>query len=433
MTTVSIITVALNNVDLGALALTPLEKWDAASSRFSTYFTSSHWFIPTSIAAIIILTALLVMVSLYRMKLQRRISNQSFIEYADRRGLSRHERWILLDIANKAGLKQSESIFTMAGAFDNGAAAVIKENLIKQHKPEESEQLKSELSYLREKLGFRKRVPVSIGPATKSRKLSSRQIPVGKKLQITRRKNRSFENIESTVIKNDDIELTLKLTTPLESIPGEFWRVRYYFGASVWEFDTSVVGCDGDILILNHSDDIRFINRRRFFRVPVSKTAFVSQFPFAKELAGVTYSTKDISNSGNSWRPLEFVPAIVTELAGPGLRLDVPLEVKVGDRVLVAFIPDEERDEQTPPLGQNNKKVISKIVQDIGEVRHTKATQNGSSIAVELTGLSDSNVNELIRITNLASRKAGSKFQKIPAYTGNGQNIKEGVLEPVTV
>ena len=83
---------------------------------------------------------------------------------------------------------------------------------------------------------------------------SSRQIPEGKKLYINRRKTSDLGDIESTVIKNDNMELTVRLTTTVESKLGELWRARYYFGVSVWEFDSSVVRCNGDVLVLNHSD-----------------------------------------------------------------------------------------------------------------------------------------------------------------------------------
>jgi hypothetical protein len=105
-----------------------------------------------------------------------------------------------------------------------------------------------------------------------------------------------------------------------------------------------------------------------------------------------------------AWKPPEFVHAIVIELAGPGLRIKAPLDVKVGDRVLVVFELGEEQQ-------QNSKTITTKIIQDIGEVRRAEAVQDGSSIAVELIGLSDSDMNELIRATNTASMKATDEGQ----------------------
>jgi hypothetical protein len=200
----------------------------------------------------------------------------------------------------------------------------------------------------------------------------------------------------------------------LESRPGEKWCVRYYFGASVWEFETSVLSCQDNIMVLSHSDNVRFINRRRFVRVPVNQPTYIAQFPFDKTLSPKdTGDNKNDSaaDSKNEWGPPDFVPAAVTELAGPGLRIEAPLDVNVGDRVLVIFKLDEEG--KNPDLQREGTTKTIRIVEDVGEVRHTKAVENGFSIAVELTGLSDSNINELVRATNAASLKVNGKNEDI--------------------
>ncbi len=433
-------------------ALTPAQRWDAARSWFGTSIITDRWFIIISLATLLTLIVLFLVVSLQRMIQERKAAEQLFAEYANKRGLSERERQILLDIAGKAGLKRNEAIFTMGRAFDRGAAKIIEEKLAQQKAEEAAAKdnlriLRQQigLSFLREKLGFQKRRPASIGSPTKPKRLTSRQIPVGKKLHITRRKTPGAGSIESTVIKNDNMELMVRLAMPVVSSLGELWCVRYYFGASVWEFDASVVSYSGDILVLNHSDNIRFINRRRFLRVPVKKPAFIARFPFTKAVGG----SRDISKEGSeakqapagnnqgasvgTWGPPEFVPAVVTELAGPGLRIEAPLEVKVGEKVLVVLRLDEEKDRE-------GTAATSRIVEDIGEVRHTKAIQNGLSIAVELTGLSDSDVNELIRATNAASVKAGAEGQDIPTLPsaegrkgGNKQVAEGSAAKPAAV
>lgn len=406
----SVITAGLNAI---FLALTPLQRWEAAG-RFSTDFMTERWFIITALAAVITLTVLFVVVGLRRKTKERKFTDRSFVEYAQKRGMSERERQILLYIAAKAQLKRSESIFTLASAFNRGAAMMIEETFT-QRGAEESAQLKTELSGLREKLGFQKRTFYSVGSPKKSRKLSSRHIPVGKKLHIMRRKSRNSARIECTVIENNDTELTVKLTTPIKITFGEYWCAHYYFGASVWEFDTSVVSYDGCILILNHSDDVRFINRRRFLRVPVNMPAFIARFPFSKALS-----------PNRTLAPPKFIPAVVTELAGLGLRIECPLEVEVGDRVLVVFRLDEEKD-------QSGKEPTSKMLEDIGEVRNIKTTQNGLSMAVEFVGFSESDLAELIRVTNAASIRAGVKARNIPATAANEQGARERTAEPAAI
>jgi len=418
MTTIAGITDSLAAIVLG---LTPLERLGATRRAFSVSFMTQRWFTVMMVVVIIVCTVLLFIVSYKRTASERKVSNRLFGEYADKAGLTERERQILLAIAGYAGLSESEAIFTMSSAFDRGAARMAEESLARQG-AEASGQLKIELSYLREKLGFTK----------KSKKLSSRQIPVGRKVHITRRTNRALGDIEATVTENNDVELTLKLAMPVKITFGEPWRVHCYFGASVWEFDTSVLSYDGDVLVLNHSDDVRFINRRRFLRVPVNKPAFIAPFPFAK-----TFVEKDDSGekgpeteqnsagaSGGTWGPPEFVPAVVTELAGPGLRIEVPLEVKVGERVLVVFKLGEEMD-QEPSLQGTDRVPASRIAQDIGEVRHTRAIENGFSVAVELVGLGDTDVDELVRATNAASLKAGAAGESMPASAGAEERAPE--------
>jgi hypothetical protein len=77
----------------------------------------------------------------------------------------------------------------------------------------------------------------------------------------------------------------------------------------------------------------------------------------------------------------------------------------------------------------NGKGGTLKVVEDIAEVRHIKALAHGFSIAVELTGLSDSDVAELIRATNGASRKANADGQPIP----DSAKARPEAPEPVSV
>ncbi|MFB0525098.1 MAG: hypothetical protein ACETVZ_06120 [Phycisphaerae bacterium] len=414
MTTGTVIAEGLNAI---FLALTPVERWQAVR-RFDTNFTIESWFTLITVAVLIILIALFLWVSHKRRVEVRKIAEQLFIDYAEKRGLSARERQILLEVVSNSRLKRRDAIFTLKDAFDRGATRLIDQSLAANQTAEENEQLRADLSFLREKLGFP--LPNLTGLPVKPKRLSSRHIPVGRELYITPCRSRRSASIESTVIKNDDMELTLKLTIPIEIEPGEYWRARFYLSGSVWEFDSPVVRCEGDVMVLNHSDNVRFINLRRFLRVPVNKPAFVARFPF----------TRLANTSGDCWNPPEFVPAVVTELAGLSLRLDVPLEVKVGERVLVMFKLDEQKNQEssTPKAG---KKTTSKIIQDISEVRHTQAIKNGFSIAVELIGLSDSDINELVCATNAAKRRADAQRQDISSPSNDMQpEEKESVAEP---
>jgi len=405
----TVITERLNAI---FLALTPAERWQAVR-RFDTHFMAPRWFILIMLAALIILILLFLWVSYKRMVEERKIAEQLFVVYAERMGLTAHEGHILLQVINQSGLKRSDDIFTMEDAFDRGATKLMEQSvapaLASQEAAgaQENEQLRADLSFLREKLGFLPRS--STGEPPKSEKLSSsRQVPIGKKLRITSCRTPHQGGVESTVIKNDDTELTVKLATPLKSKPGEYWRVRFYFSGLVWEFDSSVMRCDGDVLVLSHTDNVRSINLRRFLRVPVNKPALIARFPFTRMmppyLENSKFSPPETPEAADTWGPPEFFPAVVTELAGLSLRLDVPFEVKVGERVLVIFKLVGK--DQSSSSQKNSKMITSKIIEVIGEVRHTEAIENGLSIAVELIGLSDSDINELVCAVNAAWPRA---------------------------
>ena len=435
MAVLPIITGCLNST---ILALTPVERWKAVKSFPKCDFMADDKFALFCIILLVVLILLLSVVSYHRAKQERKLSNRLFIEYAQERGLTIYERRILLEVAYKAGLNRSESIFTLDTVFDRGAAIILKESQLVPEAAEESSRLKAELSFLREKLGFNGRNGLSANSSVDSVERSSRQIPIGKKIYITHRKTPASGNIEATVVKNSDDELAVCLTKPMKITFGEVWCVRYYSGSSVWEFDTSIISYDGDILVLSHSDDVKFINRRRFSRAPVIMSAFIACFPFEK------LSVKDRQNGKNGlaadhnltktsavWGPPEFVPAVVTELAGPGLRLESSLDVKTGDRILVIFNLEQE----PSPESYDKKTITLRIGEAVGEVRHTKPTQNGLSIAVELTGLSDSNIDELICATNAALLSATDRnknesalenaVKRIPAQAGvqGGQDV----------
>ena len=429
MVTPSAITGCFNAL---VLALSPLERWAAARDTSGNAATN-RWFIVIGIIVILILTVLLFVVSFTRNRREQKVSDQLYTEYADKRGLSVRERQILRELAHKAGLKQSESVFTLGIAFDKGAAKMIKESFADPDTREETGQLKAELSFLREKLGLKKPTNSSAGFLATSLDLSSRSIPVGKKVRITRRKPPGSDDIDSIVMENTDNGLSIELEKSVRITFGESWCVRYDFGSSVLEFDTTIISYDGDVLVLNHSENVRFINRRRFLRVPVKRPAMIAQFPFKRTLAEADAGTKDEPAPNHhstqasllSWGLPQFVPAVITELAGPGLRIETALQVKAGQRVLVVF--DLHRERGSISTNPDSRQLAQKMMEDIGIVRHVRPIQDAFSIAVELIGLSDSNIDELTRATNAASLIACDKDENIPTSGDTVESVPEHV------
>ena len=110
------------------LALTPMERWQALR-RLGGDIASEQYFALVCGAALIVLTVSLIVASCSRKKKDRKLADQLFSKYADRRGLSQRERTVLLEIASRAKLKRRESIFTLASAFGLGAAQIADQAL----------------------------------------------------------------------------------------------------------------------------------------------------------------------------------------------------------------------------------------------------------------------------------------------------------------
>ena len=423
-------------------ALTPIQKWQAVR-QLNNNIMSDRGYILAGFVTIIVLTILLIAISYHRRIEEQRICNRYFVEYAEKIGLTEHEYQVLKDIATRADLRRNVSIFSMIEAFDRGASRIIEATLA-LHGIEASKRLGGVVSALRQKLGFEKHYVASLGSVNQAGRPTSKQIPTGKKLYLTCPNTDDLINIESTVVKNDEVQLTIRSPMPLQRSPGEICCVRYCFGGSVWEFDATVLSCQEDVLVLSHSQNVRFINRRRFLRVPVHKPALIAHFPFIRTLPSDT--TGDEGDKPNStdadkktWGTMDLVPAVVTELAGPGLRVEAALDVEIGERILIIFklieenhqVPTTPQTENTQPLEteQRGPATPLKIVEDIGEIRHTEAIQGGFSTGIELTGLSDSDVNELIRATNAASLKDHADTQDVPV--SEIEDYEQTVPEPV--
>lgn len=393
-----------NMIEAAMLALTPMERWSAARrlNEGPLPYAPQYRFIVTAVATLVVLIALLWWISHRRKVQSQSLTRELFAEHAVRQGLSGRERQILLAIAMRSGLRKSHDIFTTVDAFDRGTAKLLAE-CVRTRTIEENERLKTEVTYLREKLGFRSLRAAGGGL---SRRPSSRDIPVGKIVEVTRRRRHANVPIRAEVVRNDDLELALQMAEPVETRAGDLWCARYAFGAYVWEFDTTAVLYSDRRLVLNHTDVVRFVNRRRFPRVAVTMPALVARFPFAKGGTRAWETDADADDGRLSTdigvEAPTFVRAVVTELAGPGLRIDVPAPIRPGERVLVVFRPTDvgAKAADADPVADE-----ACIMEDVGQVRHSRVIGTGVSIAVELMGLNETEVDELVRITNaIASR-----------------------------
>ena len=357
-------------------ALDPLERLSAMRRLSSggggggSVFTNK-WFILMGASIVFILTIFLLAIRRFRIDKEMEALDLKFDEYANNHGLSSQERKILSGITKKALLRRKDAIFTIMAAFNRGAIKFMQEKFASIHNPVERQKLNAMVDSVREKLGYKRKVYTFGARSGGGRGLSSRQIPVGKKVSIAPSSSPDVARIDAVIMRSDELEFVVAPEVPLSSAAGKLWNVRYRFGAATWDFNVLTIACVDEGLVLNHSDNITFVNRRRFLRVAVQRPALVAHFPTVRS-----------DFEGGPMTP-EFVRGTVTELSGPGLRIESEIEVHRGDRVIVVFELED-----------------GKVVQDIGEVRGYRDRGEEHSIGVELIGLNEAGVDELVRVTN---------------------------------
>ncbi|HNS20149.1 MAG TPA: hypothetical protein PKH24_06595 [Sedimentisphaerales bacterium] len=381
------------------LALTVMERWEAARQLNQGRVPAQNLTL-LALVLLVVLVVLLLWVSYSRWAQSQSRTREVFTENALRRGLGARDRQILLAVVLRSGLRRTHDVFTAVDAFDRGAVKLLAE-CTRTRTLQENERLRMEIGRLREKLGFQ--IASVAGEMAGLGPVSSRDVAPGKTIELTRTRPADGLVVRGEVVRNDEIEFAVQLASPIQTRAGDSWQARHYSGLSAWEFDTSTVHCDGSRLTLNHSETVQFTNRRRFPRVAVRGNALIAYLPFRQHRFPSGAVGTSVEPPAPSWAgvaaPASQTPASqapvfaegrVTELAGPGLRIQTALSVHPGDRVLVVFTLDCGGAEVPGGWG---------TVTGIGRVRHCYGADSERSIAVELTGLSDAEIDELAHIT----------------------------------
>jgi hypothetical protein len=444
----------MDNITSILLGLTASERW-AATRRLSPRSVPQQWLVLLGVAVLLVLLVLLLAISFRRRQQSRGQRTEAFDREALRKGLATRERQVLLAIAARSGLRRAADIFHAAEAFQRGAAQLFAE-FAQTHGPPANTELRAEVARLYEKLRFR----TARGGQTARRRPGSRDIPAGKSIELIGSREHGAIAIQARMLRNDESELVVALPTQVSSKTGDPWLVRYYSGVTAWEFRTSTVRCDGGRLTLRHSDEIRPIDRRRFPRVPVCAPALIAYLPLlekgppiadfcdgdpkevvvADAVSPGTDAQKVMGARPTGGGGPVFVESTVTEVAGPGLRLETRLQVHVGDRVLVVVhLTQKGNDGQTvrrtlAALGRVKRgqdmegaagipDAIDRLWQESPQREAGALAPRPVSVAVELIGLDDEDIVALASLTHELSSlvpdndvSRGMKPQETPAY-----------------
>jgi len=345
--------------------LDAVDRFNAARDSFSLSGEGLWVWMAVILALLGVVTGVLVYVALRRRK-PVKAARSAFERRADQADLTPEERSLLTSIAALAGLRWTHSVFTNSAAFHKGFAALVQSGRLAEMSAQGRADTFAQFESLRRKLQFPKAPEVEpTGP------VSTWQLPVGTKLKLSKKDSPAESGAVAKRIGSRGLEVEPEV--PLVCQPGDICAVRFDVDGKMWEFDAPVVQNRHEKIILGHSEQVRFHDRRRFPRVATSKPARVARWPFVKDGAGGEEPGFDSAN--------------VVEMAGPGLKLEGPMQLREGDRVLLVL-----------HLGDD------KSIQGVGVVRRAYESEHGESgFVVELIGLKPTELAELTHETDKAA------------------------------
>ncbi|MBW9151925.1 flagellar brake protein [Clostridium estertheticum] len=156
---------------------------------------------------------------------------------------------------------------------------------------------------------------------------------LNKKLEILVDEKYFNSNVQD--VTEDYIAISIP-TNSGEYLPlsnGSIIDVIYYEEENIYKFSSTIIGRKFEnipILLLAKPEEIKKIQRRRYVRVPLIKTA---KYINLKNEPKVNLSTIDDS---------KYLKAVLVDLSGGGMRVKVSEEIKDNDFLLVALSVNEE-------------------------------------------------------------------------------------------
>lgn len=300
-----------------------------------------------------------------RRRMDHTRARREFDEMSKQRGLASEEIELLRRIASLGGVGSLNMIFTLKPEFERGVSALLASDRISKLSENGRNCMVQLLNSLRQKLAFFHQLGAEGDMVS-----HTRQVPLRSLLSLT--PPGGLEAVEARLSQCDPFDLVLEVEHPIETRAGDVWVARYCDGGSVWEFGAAVVRQKQNIVHFRHADNIRYINRRSFPRIPVK---------FPAKVAGFSFEIGDLQNV-----PPRFADAALVELAGVGIKLESPIDIPQGQRVLVILMLED-----------------GKAVQSLAKVHRNTPAEGKYLLAAEMIGLSAAAITELTRLTNQAA------------------------------
>jgi len=365
-------------------ALSPVELWGAARDsggfHHEILMLWSIW-VPIVIGVGLMLAA----IGIYRRRAAGKAMLKSFHRTADRLDLTPNERIVLEQIARLANVTRFSSIFTMETAFERGVSLLSESRAVEEMPEEVARHTTEVIESLRVKLGM------EFSPYDDGDPEEAVHLTKGDGVTFVHRG--SATAVEATVTSTNGRDVTLQFADEVSLRVGQACVIHRVCDDQQWEYDISITEPGEGFAVARLIGKPRKRNLRRFVRVPTRRTAYAAAFPFSSlEVSDDTAQSDDTPQSDDTAQSddtPQFVAGTLTEIGGPGLRLDVPLSVEAGDRVLVVLKMDE-----------------GKTIQGTAVVRRVLDSHDAAHVvAVEMVGLSEAEIGELQRETNAAARQ----------------------------
>jgi hypothetical protein len=347
-------------------ALSGWERWQGRNmspgSRawLSQYGEIFFW------CALLGMLALVLTLLIRRRYRDRSRVRKEFEDMCRQRGLSGEEQELLKLLADLSGVGTPAMIFTLKPEFERGVSTLLGSPKITNMSDSGRACMSQLLNFLRQKLSFNHQ------RGSESDIIShTRQIPEHSLLSLN--PPGALEPVDANLLRSDPFELVLELQRPLDVHAGDPLLARYCDGGSVWEFNTDVIRQSENHIHLKHCDNLRFINRRSFPRIPVRHPAMIASFPFDLR------DRQDVLP--------KFEPAQLVELAGVGLKFESTVAIAQDQRALVIL-----------RLGPD------KTLQSMAKIHRCSVLSDHQWLVVaEMIGLSSAAISDLTRLTNQAA------------------------------
>lgn len=315
---------------------------------------------------------------LLRLWLSGRRRQAELLALMDETHLARRERSVLQEMVKAGKVYHARALATSSLVFEAAAAALQRSQRMQALSEANRRVVSESLEVLRQKLSFQ---PPTDQAAAET--APPAEIRPGDQLTVVHRGQAATMDI--TVASSGEDALVVDAPLAADCQPGEAWLVRYAREGKMWEFDAAVIEKVGQRVVLSRPGSARFINRRRFHRVPTDQEAAVAEFPLWRNELNVTDH--------------EYVSGKLVEIGGPGLKLQAPLEAQSGQRVLVLL-----------------QFSAGEIVEGLGKVRRVSQRPGGQAeLAIELIGLNEEEVGRLAQQTNVQEHQAAAQAAEVAA------------------